>query len=531
MSDGIFISSVYKGLEDLRQQMKDAAEEAGLNPWIFEKVEELRKASPQESQRICLNNVDVSDLYVAVFHRGYGSSSANHLADISLVDLEFFEAFKEQKPIRVYILEPFDPEPNLSALVEIVRSLVPDSIRICPNKKFLLSRFRRDLDSYRATVSTSAPTAGTRIFTRFLHRLCDYRRGLDQGLGLRFLADKYPPPSGRKFSRDIAEEHLAALASFQNWHERLDQTWEVITSLFEVPWQDRRYSEFLPLWDQAFGSWDKSSAWVGLHGPLLMGKLAADNSLLAVRALRASHGELVTLQSLLSAPPSKTGTTEEWADLYSLGGAIASEYYSIAKMAITRSTMHYYFKRSEDWLRCALRSVEIRPNPIQEAGISAIWGHVSLGLGKVDTAIEHFEKSLNLLIEYGASAGSVAEVEADLGYALIRSGKIREGEKLLLRGVEGLERAMSRGFTARAKRMLAAHYARRGHLREALIQLAQVTALCQKHGITDRPPGAFWLRLVHAAAHHLWRGIPKYEVVETPRGYQYLETAKESYSS
>lgn len=295
-----------------------------------------------------------------------------------------------------------------------------------------------------------------------------------------------------------------------------------------MPWQDRRHSEFLPLWDQAFGSWDKSSAWVGLHGPLLIGKLAADNSLLAVRALRASHGEEVTLQSLLSGPPSKTGTLEEWVNLYSLGGAIASEYYSIAKMSALWSARHYYFKRSEEWLHCATRGLAIRPDPIHEAGLAAIWGHVSLGLRNIMDAVGHFERSLRLRRENGASAGSIAEAEADLGYAYIRSGKNREGEKLLLQGVEGLERALSRGFTIRAKRMLAAHYARQRHFREALIQLAQVTALCKKYGITDRPPEVFWLRLVHTGVRYVCRSIPQYDVIETSLGYQYIESGKGS---
>jgi len=525
---GVFISSVYRGLDDLRHRMKEAAEEAGLAAWIFEEVDELRGAPPQKSQKVCLDNVDASDLYVAVFHRGYGSSAANHLAGISLVDLEFFEAFRKQKPIRVYVLEPFDPEPNLAALIQIVRSLVPDCIRICANEKLLVTQFRRDVDSHQAAASPNQQWEDKRIFGWFLQRLCAFRRRLDQGVGLRFLADRYPSPSKQRFSRDIVEERLANLASLSNWHERLGQTWEVIELLFDVPWQDCRYSEFLPLWDQAFGSWDKSSAWVGLHGPLLMGKLAADNSLLAVRALRASHGEEVTLQSLLSGPPSKTGTLEEWVNLYSLGGAIASEYYSIAKMSALWSARYYYFKRSEEWLHCATRGLAIRPDPIHEAGLAAIYGHVSLGLRNVMDAVGHFERSLRLRRESGASAGSIAEAEADLGYAYIRSGKNREGEKLLLQGVEGLERAMSRGFTIKAKRMIAAHYARRRHFREALIQLAQVTALCKKYGIADRPQEDFWLRLAHTGAHFVYRNIPQYGVVETPMGYQYIESAKGS---
>lgn len=520
----VFISSVYHGLHEIRQRMKEAAESVGVRAWIFEEVDDLRGVPPQKSQRICLDNVDASDLYVAIFHQGYGSSAANHLGGISLVDLEFFEAFKNQKPIRVYMLEPFNPEPNLAALIQIVRSLVPDSISICSNEKSLLAQFTRDIQSCLLAASKNHLGKGETIFGRFLQRLCAFRKPFDHGVGLRFLSDKYPPPCRERFSRDIVEEQLANLSSLSNWHERLRRTMKVIEHLFDVPWKDGHNAEFLPLWDQAFGSWDKSSAWVGLHGPLLMGKLAADNSLLAVRSLRASHGEEVTLQSLLSGPPSKTGTIDEWASLYSLGGAIASEYYSIAKMSSGRSTRHYYFKRSEEWLRCARRGLTIRPDRIHEAGLAAIWGHVSLGLCNVVEAVGHFQKSLRLRTENNASAASVAEAEADLGFAYILSGNKTEGEALLLKGVEGLERTMSKGFTARAKRMIATHYVRQGHFREALTQLAQVSALCKKYGMPDKSSEVFGLRMLHIGARYIYKDIPQYNVIETAQGYQYVES-------
>ena len=76
----VFISSVYHGLVGLRQRMKKEAEDAGLVAWIFEEVNELCEAPPQKSQKVCLDNINASNLYVAVFHRGWCFSASAAVA-------------------------------------------------------------------------------------------------------------------------------------------------------------------------------------------------------------------------------------------------------------------------------------------------------------------------------------------------------------------------------------------------------------------------------------------------------------------
>lgn len=133
----IFVSSVLKGLEEIRQQIHDWAKNNGYKAWISEKEiiqSELKSTKAPELEKVCIDNVDDSDLYIAIFHRGYGSSAEKHFANISFVDLELFEAFKESKPIKYYVLEPFDPESELQALFKIVRKLLPDSLTVCQTK-------------------------------------------------------------------------------------------------------------------------------------------------------------------------------------------------------------------------------------------------------------------------------------------------------------------------------------------------------------------------------------------------------------
>src|SRR5437870_1240075 len=102
-SNKIFISSIYWGLEDVRQEIYDWARANGYEAWIFEKSDPLLGQTPPANiERVCLSQVDESVLYIAIFHKRYGSTTKFHLANVSLVDLEFFEAFKEGKPILVY---------------------------------------------------------------------------------------------------------------------------------------------------------------------------------------------------------------------------------------------------------------------------------------------------------------------------------------------------------------------------------------------------------------------------------------------
>ncbi|MFQ5685598.1 MAG: hypothetical protein ACE5GV_02955 [Candidatus Scalindua sp.] len=213
---------------------------------------------------------------------------------------------------------------------------------------------------------------------------------MDEDEGIHFLAGKYPLPAGRRFDRDFVEDRLAQIKSFKNYPQILNESWQIIEELFEVPWYEKQHSEHLMLWDEVLGCWDSASAWCGLHGPLLMGKLAADNTLLAVRSLIASHGEQLNLNTLLAGSPSKIGVKEEWIKLYSLGGAIASEYYSISKRTVSRRAKRHYLLKAEAWLRVADRASEMEGNLKRDAGIAAIRGHVYMRLGNLHESREQF---------------------------------------------------------------------------------------------------------------------------------------------
>ena len=520
----VFISSVYWGLENVRAQLYDWAKASGYEAWVFEKSEPgLGKTTPQNIQRVCLQHVDSSALYIAILHQGYGTSAEFHLANVSLVDLEFFEAFKEGKPILVYILEPFTPVPELKMLLTVVSNLLPESITRCSGEKDLLTRIKRDIDRHLGrTPKHLSFSREAGLLRQFLRSIALHRRRMDEEEGIRFLASKYPQPTGHGFDKDFVNERLTRIKDLKNYPQVLNETWHIFEELFKVPWYEKRHSEHLILWDEVLGCWDTASAWCGLHGPLLVGKLAADNTLLAVRSLIAAHGEQLSLNRLLSERPLRIGTKEEWVKLYSLGGAIASEYYSIAKSVTSGRARTYYLHRAEAWLHVAERASAIEKNPKRDAGLAAIRGHVNLRLGNLRESRNQFELSLQLREEHSMGEGSIAEAQADLGYVLHRFGDKKRAEELLLKGVKGLEKSMSSGFAARAKRKLARYYFEVGNLREAVRQVTQTQALCRKYGLHDQVEDSLLLRLPLWLGRRVWPDLQTTEVVETAAGYEYV---------
>ena len=227
-----------------------------------------------------------------------------------------------------------------------------------------------------------------------------------------------------------------------------------------------------------------------------MGKLGAENPWLAVRALMASRGETDSIKRLLSAGSEKTGATEEWISLYGLGGALASEYYSIARNVSIPSFKKHYLEKADSWINVAERTYKMERNLRRQAGLTAIRGHIFLESGRTEEAAEVFDLNLRLRKEAGLSLASMAEAKADLGYAYTLLGRTREAESLLLEGVNDLEASGSPGFVVRAKKKLAVFYFRRLALKKCLQQLVEAEAICENHKILDQLKELRFLRRI-----------------------------------
>lgn len=520
----VFISSVFKGLSDVREKIYNWASKNGYDAWVFEESDPLLgKTPPVNIERVCLHHVDDSALYIVIFHTGYGSSAKFHLANISLVDIEFFEAFKEGKPIYVYILKPFTPVRELEVFVEIVKTLLPNSVKSCENEHDLVENIQRDIEQHFSIRKNVRKINRIPYQRRYLAKIAAMRRPLDIGVGLRFNGGEFPQLSGRDFDRESVQSELRELTLVKDYTQVLDNAWKIIEKLFDVPWNKKEYHEHLPLWNEVLSLWDTASAWCGLHGALLIGKLAADNTLLAVRSRLVAHGEEYTLNNFLNENRPKTGTVEEWINLYSLGCALASEYYSIAKQASSKRNREYYLKRSDSWLRVAERATDIDDSLKRKASIAAIRGHVYQMLGNLLDAEKQFKFNLQIREdnELIFGSGEIGEARSDLGYIYHLRGQNMNAEKLLVEGVKLLEGKMDAGFAVRAKKKLASYYLSIGNFHESVRQFAESEALREKYRITGQYEYEMLSRFVQLLGPKIWTELDSLKAVEGANGYEY----------
>jgi hypothetical protein len=487
----VFLSSAWSGLETIRSGLAGWLEQRGYDAFVFEKFKEKAEWKahlPAAREAICLDHVSRSRLYVAVFRTTYGSSADDHTADIAFTDLELFEAFRTDVPMRLYLLADATPEPRLTALLTLVETVLPGALVRVTSEADLRDRVERDIDIHfgRRSPLTVSPSR----FQRYCRALIVHRKADDdRDEGLRFLLDRYPPPE-LPFDPDLVRAELAEIRTLQSYHARINATYQVFQRLFHVPW--RRTHDHLDLWDDALGLWDTAAAWLGLHGFIYTGRLAADNTLVAVRVLRASGGELASLAELMRKGETRTGTHEEWIRLYATGGALASEYYSIAKQA-PRSLKTHYLVKADSWIAVAERTFAREPNQKREAGLASIRGHIFLEWGRGAEAIPLLERSLHLREEAALGPSSVGEAKVDLGYAYYLAGRRREGERLIADGLAELERHGPPGFLARAKRKAARVYTRGWALGKALRELVEVKDLVDTYGLNDQGREIRWM--------------------------------------
>jgi len=270
----------------------------------------------------------------------------------------------------------------------------------------------------------------------------------------------------------------------------MNATWRVLQRLFRVPWKQTH--GHLDLWDDALGLWETAAAWRGLHGFIYAGRLAADNTLIAIRILRASAGELASLGELMRKGESRTGTREEWIRLYATGGALASEYYSIAKLA-PRSLKTHYLMKADSFISVAERTFAREANAEREAGLVSIRGHIFLEWGRSAEAIPLLERSLRLRDDAGLGRSAIGEAKVDLGYAYSLEGRRREGERLLEDGLADLEGHGAPDFLARAKRKVARVHIRGWAFRDALRELLDVKDLVETYGLNDQGGEVRWI--------------------------------------
>ena len=453
----IFLSSAFRDFMDVREKIRNIDRKRIWAVDIHRKdLDQRLGASPFYIVDELMAQVRRSTLVICVLRDVYGSSVFGNTESVSFLETEIYQAALFHGNVRFFLMEPFNPSPKLEGLLQLIRAVRPGIIpeRALP-EDVVLQQIRR------AVETTSLRKRPWTLSVRSLVTALDHARGHPRPDIELF--DKVFRPVSAKPDLDHIQYVLDGLEGERSIEKRLTRTWIALRELCAAPYDDPKFDEYLPHWDRALGTWSSAAAWYGLHGHLYVGRLAAVNSLLSIRA---------------RLPGAVAEATDE-RRFHGGKGARASEYYSMAKLMRTAREQSKYYQLAELDIEDALRSGVDRP-----AGYLTIRGHIRLRQKNPRLALADFEEARRL--QEGNGGASVAESLADVGLAHLHLGKLRQAIPLLRESVDRFEAEGNVTFGVRARKRLALEHLRALRPGDAIRELNRAYDLASDHQIFDQ---------------------------------------------
>ncbi|MBU8547271.1 MULTISPECIES: tetratricopeptide repeat protein, partial [Roseomonadaceae] len=382
-----------------------------------------------EKAMFCVEGVRTSQTYVAVARSNYGSKikiANGEDVQVSYFEMEIFEAALLQKPMKIFILEGEELTGRLKYVLDLLEPALPGLDRTPRSEDYIfacLQEMLEDLEQPRRSRRLRHLVGSAPRFTDQLmaDRHFEYNP-MAAGPPIRFL-NGLGDLSAARPNESLVSTVLKDAQTELRHDRKLSLLWMAIRELMGAP-PTKANDEFVPLWEQALAAWSSAGAWYGLHGHPYMGCLAALSSLNSIKAERYGFP---------AGPHS----------------GFASEYYSISKQA-------HRPKYRKDALDMALKHIEAEALKGEASGTSGLRGSILYALGDRKKAIADFRRALELRRSVeGADRSAIGESMSELGFALVRSLKFREGLSLLEQGVDLLQAGPVTGFVVRAKRKLA----------------------------------------------------------------------------
>jgi tetratricopeptide (TPR) repeat protein len=458
----IFLSSQCKeGLDSLREQIFI---NIGKERYIYvdEKVKPGRKGNLDVVDEL-LQRIRESRVFVCILG-GTRHGSPIHISDdpssVSFFEIELFQASLLQKPIYLFRLDSFNPEPRLEKLLEILNFYLPEWFSKKPLNDFeIKDQVRRLINRDRLT----SPFQTIRHLYKPIRRLVQGLHTLRRR-GICFLDEKFE--QGReKPNRHLIENVVNLVAAHPNEEKRLSRIWIGIRELMAFPYTTDLDMELLQYWNKLLGEWAKAGAWYGLHADTPLGCLAALNSVSKIRNnLKHYFGNKLREQEC--AYP---------------GGALASAKYSIAKLLYIVADRKELFNEALDDID---RSMKI--SELHEAGLRAIRGSLFRQTGAISEAIKEYEEVLRLRQTKDPNAADTGEAMSELGFVYLRQLHFKKGLDYCKEGVDLLRRGARAGFLARGLRKLAMAYLCNGRLLKAYETKQEAKRIATEHGAFDQ---------------------------------------------
>lgn len=396
---------------------------------------------------------------------------------VSFWEIELYQAALVQKPIYIFVRKGMlsaDFEEELQKTLEILQFAFPKTTwqefknedDLCSQIEKILRYTFKDKDE-NETHAWLDKFKDTRI--RLVEEL-DRKRGKNtKKENILFMEDRFErglKPADKDFIKMLIDEcqHPKNLIKGDrlNTEQCLSRLWMIWRELRKSPYTKnyKNYKEYLPLWNDFFGLWNKSASWYGLHGHLYMGVLASLNALNIVRTIIR-----------------ESGNVSPNIDFSHPGGALASANYSLAKLITIPERKIIYFQDAERHIDISLKDAN---DPLYRSNLLAIRGSIYAQMASCEKlvkpiyyglkALSDYKNVLSLREKHGAEEGAIGEAMTELGFLEFHmplSYKKKIGLKRMKEGVELLKSRKGKGFYVRAIRKLSFAYKKTGKLEEA----------------------------------------------------------------
>ena len=349
--------------------------------WIAERdAPEMRAGAWSHLEIIdrCLDEIDASECFLLVLGPRLGTNAALGARQLvsSFVELELFYAVMSAKPLLVFSLAGSELQSDLSKLLDTLTVGARETQVFSGSQSEIVNEIARLLERRDPvpTVRSQLPRVlsgylASERHTDFqntaLFKEIEFLRGEPVGV-----VDPHP-------EIDLIRECLSDLQRQERTDRKMSRAWLAIRLLMGRHYRSESDDEILKLWEEVMRAWSQFASWRGLHSHLWLGHIAS---------------------------------------LGSLFGALASVYYSLSKVA--REDHRSSFEdRSLSYLNSGLNAVEWR----RKQGLYAVRAAVRLHQRKYGDAIGDFKSALEIAESVCAEPTAIAMLEADLGFAEVRS--------------------------------------------------------------------------------------------------------------
>lgn len=427
----IFISSVFKTLEDVREKIHSLVTvDFGWRAWWSEDYqEELQGASKTRVRQVCFNGIENSDFYLAVLPNRYGDDSLG----LAFTELEYHHAVSIGIPRVVYQLRDttiVDPTEQLKqqALLSLLHDReITDPIPVKTSDREQLYR-RIGHDLYRFKVKWESGVNLDKDPTVPVRRLLATFQA-DPLINFGLIAKDY-----HKFDPDLVRFYLRLMdRTYQDsFNDAIQIGSAILDYMFEVSrWGDAEYLELL---NSLLSRWNKAGSWAGIKGTL--------------SPLASAKARMIICQ-----------IKKDYDNIYEPAVAIASCYYSDKKL-----------DKALKWSKVAARAV---PD-------YSVSGSVLLALGRIEEAAQSFRRALDKHWKQGSEASFGLNL-AHVGLIECKKGNKFDGLNKLRESIDLT--ATSRGFRARALRALGEGLFATGEITEGRHYLAMAIEHAKRYGL------------------------------------------------